>query len=266
MVGSQSVTGQVVIAEIVAQHLEHRLGRKVVRRLAIGSEPIVYQEIQTRGISLYPAYTGLIETEILKEQPSSDPGVVWARAHQELSRLARLELLDPLGYDNPPAMIVRAEDVQKSRIGTLSQAAADSMKWKIGVDYAFEQRLDGIPAINSYKLPMAQVVRSMEAPELFPALQRGDLTMIAGNTTDGRLTLPEYRELTDDRHAFPPQQACLLVRQDALAATPELRGYLSELSGKFTTPLVRKMSAEVDLGHRKPADVAAEFLAQAGFK
>lgn len=266
VVGSQNVTGQVIVGEIVAQHLEHRLGRKVQRRLGIGSDPIVYQEIETGGISLYPVYTGLIETEILKEQPSSDPGVVWARAHQELSRTARLELLVPLGYDNPPAVVVRVEDAGKSPVSTLSEAAAGTVKWKIGVSYEFEQRIDGIPAINSYKLPMAQVIRSMETAELFPALQRGDLSMIVTDTTDGRLTLSEYRQLADDKHAFPPYQACLLVRQDVLAAAPQLSEYLKELSGKFTTASVSKMSAEVDLQHRKAADVASDFLALAGLK
>ncbi len=262
--GSQNVTGQIIVGEIVAQHLEHRLGRKVERRLGIGSEPVVYQELQARGISLYPDYTGLIETEILKEQPSSDPSVVWARAHQELSRIAKLELLDPLGYEDPPAAVVRTGDA--GEISTLSEAAAGAIKWKIGVSYEFQQRLDSVPAINSYKLPMAQVIRSMETAELFPALQRGDVTMIVTDTTDGRLTTPGYRKLADDRHAFPPYQACLLVRQDVLAATPQLSEYLKELSGKFTTESVSKMSAEVDLQHRKPAEVASEFLAQAGLK
>lgn len=264
MVGSQNITAQIIVGEIVAQHLEHRLRGKIQRRLGIGSEPVVYQELQSRGISLYPAYTGLIETEILKEQPSSDPGVVWARAHQELSRIAKLELFDPLGYENPPAAVVRAEDA--ASLTTLSEAAAGATKWKIGVSYEFQQRLDGVPAINSYKLPMAQVIRGMETAELFPALQRGDVTMIVAETTDGRLTTPEYRKLADDRHAFPPYQSCLLVRQDVLATTPQLSESLKELSGKFTTESVSKMSAEVDVEHRKPADVASEFLAQAGLK
>ena len=262
--GSQNVTGQIIVGEIVAQHLEHRLGRKIQRRLGIGSESVVYQELESRGISLYPVYTGLIETEILKEQPSSDSSVVWARAHQELSRIAKLELFDPLGYENPPAAVVRGEDAAK--ISTLSDAAAAAIKWKIGVSYEFQQRLDGVSAINRYKLPMEQVIRAMETAELFPALQRGDVTMIVTDTTDGRLTMPAYRKLADDGHAFPPYQACLLVRQDVLAATPQLSESLKELSGKFTTESVSNMSAEVDLRHRKAADVAAEFLVQAGLK
>jgi len=266
VVGSQNSTAQMVVGEIVAQHLEHRLARKIQRRLGTGSEPIVYQALQSGEISLYPTFSGSIETEILQELLSTEPNVVWTRANKEMSRTAQLELLNPLGYENPPAMTVRTADAQEAQAATLSQAAEGKTRWKIGVSYEFQQRIDGIPAISNYKLPMAQAIRGMEARQLFPALEEGNLSMIAADSTDGRLTLPDYRVLADDKHAFAPYQACLLVRQDILSAEPQLRAYLGELSGKFTTEGVRKMSAEVDLNHRQPAAVAAEFLAQAGLK
>jgi glycine betaine/choline ABC-type transport system substrate-binding protein len=271
LVGSQNNTAQMVVGEIVAQHLEHRLARKVLRRLGGGSEVLEYQSLLDGEISLYPTYTGAVETVILREQPASDPGVVWERSHGEMSRIAQLELLKPLGYDDPPAMVVRRADPEFAKLGlprdaTLSEVAAGKTHWKIGISYELQQNMDGIPAISSYKIPMAQGIRGMEAKQLFPALKKGDLSMIAADTTDGRLTLPDYQVLADDKHAFPPYQACLLVRQDALAAEPKLRAALTELTGKFTTEGVRRMSAEVDLTHREPAQVAAEFLSEAGLE
>lgn len=266
LVGSQNNTAQIVVGEIVAQHLEHRLARKIQRRTGMGTEQIVYQGLLSGDISLYPTFSGTIETVILREQPSADPATVWTRSNKEMSRTAQLELLNPLGYENPPAMAVRTADAEEAKAATLSQAAEGKTRWKIGVSYEFQQRLDSNPALSSYMLPMSQTIRGMEAQQLFPALERGDLSMIAADSTDGRLTLPGYRVLSDDKHAFAPYQACLLVRQDALAAEPRLRTYLDELSGKFTTEGVRKLSADVELNHRQPADVAAEFLAQAGLK
>lgn len=265
VIGSQSASGQIV-AEVVAQHVEHRLGRKVERRFGIGSGQEAYQELLTGGVSLYPVAAGAIETEILKEQPSSDAGVVWERARLVMDRQSKLALLPPLGYDDSPAMVIRAADAKAGNMSTLSQAAAGSVKWKIGASYEFHRRLDFIPALSVYKLPLAQIVRGMEPSALFPALDSGDLNMIAADSSDGRLTSPGYQVLADDRHAFPSYQACLLVREDALAAEPRLRPALTELSGKFTTDMVRQMSAQVDLEHRKLADVAAEFLQQAGLQ
>jgi glycine betaine/choline ABC-type transport system substrate-binding protein len=45
-----------------------------------------------------------------------------------------------------------------------------------------------------------------------------------------------------------------------------MRPALASLSGKLTTAEVRRLTALVDLDHRKPTDVAAEFLAGAGLK
>ena len=41
-VGSKNFTEQVVLGEIVAQHLEKRLGQKVYRKLNLGGEVVCY--------------------------------------------------------------------------------------------------------------------------------------------------------------------------------------------------------------------------------
>lgn len=266
VVGSQNGAGQMIVGEIVAQHLEHRLGRKVERRLGLGVGLSVYQELQIQHISLYPAFTGALESEVLKEKASNDPSVVWERTHSEMNRVSKMELFNPLGYENPPALTVLASDAASLKAPTLSQAAAGSMKWKIGVSYEFQQRPDLMEALSSYQLPMSQGIRGMEPGELFPGLQTMQFTMVALETIDGHLDSPDVRILQDDRHAFPPSQACLLTRQDVLEAEPQLRNDLAELSGKFTTEGVRKMATEVDVNHRQAAEVASEFLAKAGLK
>src|SRR5438552_18142379 len=100
VVGSKDTTEQVLLGEIVAQHLEHRLGRKVERRLGLGGTLIAYQALLNGEFSLYPEYTGAVEAEILKERASEDPAQVFERVKSEVQRLARAEVLDPLGVDN----------------------------------------------------------------------------------------------------------------------------------------------------------------------
>ncbi len=90
--------------------------------------------------------------------------------------------------------------------------------------------------------------------------------MIAARATDGHLTSPEWKVLADDRKVFTSYQACLLVRQDKLAQTPQLKAALAELSGKFSADTMRKLNAQVDVEHRPVAAVAAEFLTKAGLR
>ena len=76
----------------------------------------------------------------------------------------------------------------------------------------------------------------------------------------------DFTVLRDDQKVFPPYQACLLVRQDVIAAEPAVKAALIELSGKFTNEIMRKLDAQVDVEHRQPSEVAGKFLAQAGLK
>jgi glycine betaine/choline ABC-type transport system substrate-binding protein len=85
--------------------------------------------------------------------------------------------------------------------------------------------------------------------------------MAAANTTDGLLNKLDVTVLADDKHVFPPYQACVVVREDALAAYPNLRGILSELSGKISDKEMREMNYAVDAQHRPARDVARDFLA-----
>lgn len=266
IVGSKNGTEQLLLGEIVAQHLEHRLGRTVQRSMGLGDTPILYQALLSGQVGVYPEYTGSIESGILKEHADSDPQIVLSRVRQEISRVAQTDVLDPLGFDNPYAMVVRAKG--NEAIATLSNAsdpAKTSTRWKLGMVYDFQSASDGLQELAPYRLPLGSQ-RILDAKELFTALSKGDVDMIATRATDGHLMSPDWKILADDQKVFPPYYACLLVRQDLLAAEPALRPALAELSGKISAEVMRKMNAQVDVQGQAVATVAAEFLAQAGLR
>lgn len=264
VVGSMSSTEQVVLGEIVAQHLEHRLGRKVDRRLDLGGTTLTYQAFQSGEISLYAEDSGTIVTQILKEQPGADASLIFARAQGEMKRTAQAELLNPLGLDNSFVVVIRADDPRAAKISTLSEAAAVQDGWILGATAEFQQLSDGMPMLTQYKLPMKAAPRSMDGGQLFKALQDGAVTMIVVHATDGALTQKTWKVLSDDQHVFVPMQASLLIQASILAAQPDVRPALEELSGKITTAKMRELDAQVDLAQQQAKDVAAGFLTQNG--
>jgi osmoprotectant transport system permease protein len=78
------------------------------------------------------------------------------------------------------------------------------------------------------------------------------------------LATGEFEILKDDRHAFGPAQACILVRQLAIDKNPNLRPALLELSGKLTNDIIRKLNYDVDVKGQSIRAVAAAFLSGAG--
>ncbi|MBK5291254.1 MAG: ABC transporter substrate-binding protein [Acidobacteriia bacterium] len=264
-VGSKNFTEQVVLGEIIAQHLENRLHRKVERSLNLGGTLLTHRALSSGQIDLYPEYTGTALTAILKQPIGKDPAGVLARIRSLYSRDLQVEWLDPLGIDNGFAMVVRGPEARRRNLETLSDAARASSPWMLGVGYEFEQRPDGMTALDkSYGLPWKGPPMSMDLGLLYKAIEQGQVTMIAANATDGLLSAMDLKVLRDDRQAFPPYQVCIAVRQDALAAIPGLREALAELSGKFSNVGMRKLNHRVDAGHHPVAKVASEFLAEAG--
>ncbi len=264
VVGSKNFTEQVVLGEIIAQHLENRLTRKISRQFNLGGTLLTYQALLGGQIALYPEYTGTIQAEILKETPRPDASQALLYSRQELRRIAQIEVMDPLGIDNFFAMVIRGEDARKYHLETLSQAADVKDGWKLGMGYEFQQRIDGMPALDQYRLPMAAAPRSMDLGLMYKALELGQVSMIAANATDGPLAAHDWTILKDDRKVFGSYQACILARADALAGEPQLKPALEELSGKLNNEVMRKLDAAVDVDHRQVREVAADFLREAG--
>jgi len=263
VVGSKDTTEQVVLGEVVAQHLEHRLGRKVVRNFRLGDTPVLYQALMNGEIGIYPEETGTIQAMVLKESPSVDAATTLERVRNEMRRIAQTEVLDPLGIDNAWAVVVSKD----ARIDSMSEAESAKAGWKLGVTRDFNARGDGLAALNQYRMPMGAMTRVSDPGSLYAALAAGELTMVVGSMADGWLARhDDWKVLRDDKKVFGSYQTCLLIRADLLANDPKIGQALAELTGKITNAAIEKLDAEVAIDRKKPADVATEFLTQAGLK
>ncbi len=126
----------------------------------------------------------------------------------------------------------------------MTDAAKLPEPWTLGVGYEFEQRADGLAALEkTYHLRWTGAPKTMDLGLLYKAMEQGQVTMIAANSTDGLLSKMDLKVLRDDRHAFPPYQVGIVVRQEAMRETPGLREALLELSGKFTNPQMQNLNS-----------------------
>ena len=82
----------------------------------------------------------------------------------------------------------------------------------------------------------------------------------------GWLAMTIGRLLRDDKKVFGYYQTCLMAKMDLLANDPQIQPALAELSGRITTDDLQRLDARVLMDKKKPAEVAAEFLAQSGLK
>ena len=264
-VGSKNFTEQVILGEIVAQHLEFRLGLRVKRQLNLGGTLLAHQALLRGDIDVYPEYTGTALTAILKLPPAYDSAAAMALVRAEYQTRFGVEWMDPLGFNNTFAMVIRGEDARKSKTATLSEAALYSPGWILGVGYEFQQRSDGLAGLlKTYNLPILGSPKTMDLGLLYKALEQQQVNMVAGNATDGQLSVLDVLVLRDDKGYFPPYDCALAVRSKSLEANPPLRQALTELAGLFTDLSMRKLNYQVDAAHRPVREVAEQFLRDAG--
>jgi osmoprotectant transport system substrate-binding protein len=260
IIGSKFFTEQVVVAELLAQHIEARTGIPVERKTNLGGTLLVQKAMLAGDLDLYVEYTGTALTAVLNETPNGDSKSVYERVKKEYAERFGLAVTEPLGFENTFAMVIRGEDAKKFNLQKLSDITALAPKWRAGVGYEFLERPDGFNGLcERYNLKFGEKPRVMDLGLIYRALVDHQVDVVAGNSTDGLISALGLVALEDDRHYFPPYDAVPVVRKATLERFPALREALAELASKVSAEDIRQMNYAVDGLHKEPAAVASEF-------
>jgi len=264
-IGSKFFTEQVILAELLAQHIEARTSIPVERKTNLGGTLLVHKALQAGQLDLYVEYTGTALTAVLHELPPGDSAAVYHRVKQLYSDGFHLELTEPLGFENTFAMVIRGDDAKNLHLRTISDIAPMAGKWRVGVGYEFLERQDGFRGWSDrYNLHFAESPRVMDLGLIYRALVDHQVDIVAGNSTDGLIDSLGLVALADDRHYFPPYDAVPIVRQSTLARFPQLRAALADLAGKLSASDIRRLNYAVDGQHQDVAAVVRSFRRSKG--
>src|SRR5580692_7146559 len=137
-IGSKFFTEQVILAELLAQHIESRTHIPVERKTNLGGTLLVHKALLSGDLDLYVEYTGTALTAVLNESPDNqDAAQIYAPVRRQYSERFRLALTEPLGFENTFAMVVRETDAQTLHLRTMSDLAPIAPQWRAGVGYEF---------------------------------------------------------------------------------------------------------------------------------
>jgi glycine betaine/choline ABC-type transport system substrate-binding protein len=265
VIGSKNFTEQIIVAELVAQHLEAQTELRVERRFNLGSTLICHQALRTGAIDVYVEYTGTALTVLLDEEPVQDPDEVYHRVKEEYARRFNLAWMPALGFNNTFAIIVRGEDARQLNLETISDLAPHTPEWRAGFGYEFAERPDGFQGLaETYNLRFGSPPRTMELGLIYRALKDRQVDVVAGNSTDGLIDVLDLLVLRDDQSYFPPYHAAPVVRQDALQHFPRVRSALEQLAGRISEKEMRRMNYAVDSQEHGVKQVVSDFLRSEG--
>ena len=224
----------ILLGEMLAELVRARTGLEVDHRSNLGGTLVCYNALRQGGLDAYVEYTGTALTTILKQPPRNDPGQVLRAGPLRTRRDAGVRCLDPLGFENTFAILMRRDQAERLGIRKISDLRDHLETIRPGGGSEFMNRPDGYQGlVRAYGLDFAHEPREMDRNLLYQALAQGSIDLAAGDSTDGRIPTLDLVILEDDRRYFPPYEAVPLARIETLKRHPGLADALNALAGKI---------------------------------
>jgi osmoprotectant transport system substrate-binding protein len=261
VVGSKNFTEQIILGELLAQHIEATTKLKVDRKLNLGGTLLCHQALKAGQLDTYIEYSGTALTAVLKRKPVNESQQAYQQVKQGYAKQFQLEVTEPLGFNNTFAIMMRGEQAQRFNVKTISQLAQYAPQLKAGFGYEFLERPDGFPGLaKTYGLKFAEEPQAMDLGLTYRALHDKLVDVVAGDSTNGLIDKLNFVVLQDDKKYFPPYDAIPIIRKQTLNKYPELQKTFKQLNGLISEKEIRRLNYQVDGEQRDVGEVVKEFL------
>ena len=211
-------------------------------------------------------------------------GTIWANQMQRSDVKSRDEVLREvtawlkerhgitvaggLGFENAYALAMSAQRAKALGVRSIADLARHAPTLTIAGDYEFFGRPEWAAIRNAYGLKFKSE-RTMQPEFMYPAAEAGEVDVIAGYTSDGRIARHGLVVLDDPRQAIPPYDAIVLVSPKR-ANDRAMLDALRPLAGAIDVTLMREANLRATAAEASPAGAArwlwAEIERRAGQK
>jgi len=270
-VGSKEFTEQRVLGQIVVQALQ-AAGADVEDKTNLTGTSVVRQALMNGEIDVYYEYTGtgwitiLGKTDPVPGAQAQFDAVKDADVANGITWFARAEA------NNTFAIAANSQATEEFGVKTISDWAKvvkdDPSAGRLCSSAEFINRNDGLPGIEElygFDLPADQVVQ-LEPALVYNQVGAGDDCDFAlVFATDGQILNNDLTVLEDDKEFFPAYNIAATMRTEVYDAnSAKYDDLFGQISAELTDERLTELNAKVDVDGEAPADVAGEFLEDAG--
>ena len=260
---TKSMTEQFILASMMKTLIEQDTDLTVKLTEGVGGGTMNIQPAMVKGeFDFYPEYTGTGWNNVLKMQGLYSEALFdqLVAGYKELG----MSWVGMLGFNNTYGIAVRTEIAQQYNLKTLSDLAAVAPQLVFGANYDFFERLDGFDALcQAYGLKFKDTV-DMEMGLKYDAIRQKEIDVVNAFTTDGQLSASNVTVLADDKGFYPSYMCGFVVRDEVLAAYPELLDVFKKVENILTDEKMAAMNYQVEVEGQDPEAVATNFLKEAG--
>lgn len=257
---SKPTTEGYILAEIVAQEIENKLGINVDITHGVGGGTTnIHKGMLNKDFDIYPEYTGTSWQVVLKENEkySDEKFEILKKKYEEKFNF---EWVTNFGFNNTYALAINSNIAKKYDIKTYSDLSKIKNKLIFGAEYDFFEREDGFKPLNQLYGFNFKKVLDMDNGLKYNALFNGAVDIITVFTTDGQIQDSRLKVLEDDKNFYPTYRAGLVARKEILNKYPKLREVLKNLDDKIDEKTMARLNYMVEKDLMSAKDVAKMFL------
>lgn len=271
-VGSKNFTEQILLGYIAEVALS-AAGADVEDLTNIQGSPSVRQALEVGDVDLYWEYTGTSwinfqeQTEPIPDEQAQYDAV--KKADEERFGITWLEY-SPV--NDKYAIATSRDFAEQHGLRTMSDMVnllrQDPSLGTFCLESEFISRQDGLAGAEKtygYDVPDRNI-KTFGVGAIYATLA-GGRTCNFGEvfTTDGRILTLDLAVLEDDKKTFPQYNAAVTLRNDFLAAHPEIADVMNPVAAELDNDTILKLSVKIDGDGEDPAVVARDWLAEQGF-
>jgi len=267
-IGSKNFTEQIVLGEIYAQALE-AAGYDVKTDLNLGSETVALKALEQDEISGYPEYISTALTSFFGRDPEQVPNDAEEGADEVNSEASEKGLVvfgpTPFASANAVGLLSsRAEELGVEKVSDLEGVSEDL---KLYGSPECRQRIDCLLGLQeNYGLDFKSFT-PVDIGLRYEVLDNKQADVSILFTTDAQLGASDkYTTLEDDLGVLPSGNVVFMTSEAVVEkAGSDYQETIELVQEGLTEEVMQELSARIDLDKEKPAQVATDYLKEAGY-
>ena len=262
VVATGSNTERQILGEIVKQMIEHDTDLDVSLITNLSSSVLNHIAMLKGDVNVVGAmYTGTALSGELGMEPIKDPKKAEEVVMKEYYKRWERYWYPSFGFDNTYAFMVTKKFAEENNVKKVSDLEKLKDKVSLGVDTAWIKREgDGYKAFKEIYGFDFKEIYPMDIGLVYTALASGEMDVVLGYSTDGKISSYDLVVLEDDKRLFPPYDCSPVASKAIVEKYPEVEETIMKLVGKISSETMQELNRQADEDLEMPKKVAENFL------
>ena len=235
-------------------------GAKVSVKPRVGTRETLVKGLQDKSLSVVPEYSGNLLAYLDKTATQTTPEEVSAALKTKVP--SGLTVLEQSQAEDSDVLVVTQQTADQNKLATVEDLGPKCADFVLGAAGEWKQRWEA--KIKEVYGCTFKEIRTTDAggPVTVEALKGGQVQVANLFTTASAIAANKFVQLKDTKRMYPAQNVVPFGRSDAL--NDSAKGALNKVSAALTTEKLTALVARVEVDKENAADVAADFLRDAG--